>query len=205
MLPIQLTTLRLRNPSLFRLLATALAASGCKAYQLPTNAMGPTLLAGDYLLAIELIDPPAQGEIVIYQTHGAVYVKRVVGLPGDTLSMHRGELFLDGRSVSEPYVTRKAATEVVDSAFGWQRRFLVGRARIEAYHPTSMTWGPILVPSGSYFILGDNRPESADSRYTGFVSGDSIIERPFLIYCSYDRNAKAVRWNQIGTSIKRTP
>jgi signal peptidase I len=193
------------TPSLLALIPIAVAVGGCTAYQIPSVAMEPTLLPGDYFITVALAEPPSRGQIVTYRAHGVTYVKRVVGLGGDTILMREGELFINGQSLSEPYTVRQAGHGVVDSAFSWQRQFLVGQGRTQPYHPTSTSWGPLLIPDSSYFILGDNRPESADSRYTGFVAADMVFGRPVLIYFSYDHDVGAVRWRRIGTWIKSKP
>ncbi len=170
-----------------------------QAYQIPNSSMEPTLLAGDYILAKPLRRAPSRGQIVIYRRRHGAWVKRIVGLPGDTVAMQAGALSVNGYPISEPYASHAHERSVFDRDFVWQRRFLAGTVDTSAYHPTTTFWGPIVIPPGNYFVLGDNRPESADSRYTGFVVADSVVQRPLFVYFSRDPQTHVVRWSRIGT------
>jgi signal peptidase I len=164
--------------------------------------MEPTLLAGDYLYVSVLASPPTRKEIVAYEHGDISFIKRVIGLPGDTLSMQAGTVVIDGAPLLETYASHAWEKAVRDSAFMWQRAYLVSSVRPATYRPTLTTWGPIVVPAESYFVLGDNRGESADSRYTGFVAANAIFARPRWIYYSYDSDNHRVRWNRIGMVIR---
>ena len=93
--------------------------------------------------------------------------------------------------------------------FDWQRNYLVRRAEAYAgYHPSRNTWGPLIVPKGKYFVLGDNRDNSYDSRYWGFVPDSLVKGRPLVIYYSYEREATnripwltRIRWSRLGERI----
>jgi len=172
-----------------------------QAYQIPNTSMEPTLLLGDYILARPLHRPPLRGQIVIFRHRGVFRVKRVVGMPGDTLAMNGGVLSVNGHPISEPYASHAHERSDFDAEFLWQRHFLPATADTSAYHPTTTVWGPIVVPSGDYFVLGDNRPESADSRYWGFIAADSIVQRPTVVYFSRDPQTHAVRWRRIGIRV----
>ena len=172
-----------------------------QAYQIPSSSMEPTLLKGDFVLASPLRSAPARGAIVVYRRRGVVFMKRVVGLPSDTLRMQSGTLLVNGRPFAEPYASHKLERSMFDEDFMWQRKYLVG-GDTAAYHPTLTFWGPIVVPTGQYFVLGDNRGESADSRFTGFVTADSIIQRPIVVYLSRDPDTHNIRWRRIGMAIK---
>jgi signal peptidase I len=170
-----------------------------QAYQIPNTGMEPTLLLGDYILATPLRRPPVRGQIVIFSQRKLFRVKRVVGVPGDTLAMEAGVLSVNGHATSEPYASHAHERNDFDAEFLWQRRFLLATVDTSAYHPTTTFWGPIVVPQGNYFVLGDNRPESADSRYWGFVPADAVVQRPTFVYFSRDPQAHSVRWSRIGT------
>ena len=133
---------------------------------------------------------------------GLPYIKRVLGLPGDTLSMREGVLTANGRSIAEPYASHGIERSVTDPAFSWQRSFLARVSDSSRYHPTLTTWGPIVLPPDNYFVLGDNRGESADSRYMGFVGETDIFAHPIFIYFSQDRETGKIRWNRVGMRLR---
>jgi signal peptidase I len=172
-----------------------------QAYQIPNSSMEPTLYAGDYLLARPLRRAPSRGQLVIFQRHNGAWTKRIVGTPGDTLAMEAGVLSVNGHPMSEPSAFRAHEHSLFDADFLWQRQFLTRTVDTTAYHPTSTSWGPVVVPPGQYFVLGDNRGESADSRYFGFVAADSIVQQPTVVYFSRDRETHSVRWGRIGIRL----
>lgn len=199
-----------------------------EAFQIPTASMENTLLVGDFLLVNKMVygaeipgthlqfpafDQPSRGEVIVFepptsakQPPGTNYVKRIVGVEGDTLSMRAGRLFVNGDEIEEPYVksTRRFG-DVPHSNFAWQNEYLVGRRGRRPYHPTRDNWGPLLVPEDHFFVLGDNRSNSEDSRYWGFVPRDAVRGRPMIVYYSYDRREPAasmpwlteIRWDRI--------
>src|SRR5882724_4819403 len=169
-----------------------------QAYQIPSSSMEPTLLQGDFILAKPFRRAPERGDIVVYRRRGLAFMKRVVGLPADTLSMQNGTLLVNGLSVAEPYASHRHEGSLFDQDFLWQREYVAPGVDRVTYHPTLTFWGPIVVPPRAYFVLGDNRGESADSRYTGFVPADSAIQRPTVIYLSRDRETGHIRWDRIG-------
>ncbi|HZD05956.1 MAG TPA: signal peptidase I, partial [Longimicrobiales bacterium] len=136
-------------------------------------------------------------------------VKRVVGVPGDTLEMVDKVLLVNGRPSHEPYaryIDRKhdARHPAMEK---WQSNYLIAGTR--DYHPSRDTWGPLVVPDHRYFVLGDNRDNSEDSRYWGFVDREAIRGRPWIVYYSFDPRAEsalpwltAVRWSRIGGAIR---
>lgn len=198
-----------------------------EAFQIPTASMENTLLIGDFLLVNKMVygaeipgtelelpafGEPSRGDVIVFEPPESAeqpprtnYVKRIVGMPGDTLRMRRGRLFVNNAPFEEPYV--KAASDFPDAPspkFAWQRRFLTDRARRSGTVTTRNNWGPLVVPEDSYFVMGDNRSNSEDSRYWGFVPRDAIRGRPFLVYYSYDREPRGswswlteIRWDRI--------
>ncbi len=170
-------------------------------FRIPSESMEPTLLVGDFLLVDKEISPEVaphvfaptnqihRGDLIVfhYPLDPSLHlVKRVVGLPGDHVRLRDGHAYVDGHALSEPYaVFRPSPTDSyrddfprmtsadpgVDSNWWIQMRTLVSN-------------GELTVPSDSYFVLGDNRNDSEDSRYWGFVPRDAIVGKPFLIYFS---------------------
>lgn len=110
-------------------------------------------------------------------------MKRVVGLPGDTIEMVENVLVVNEHPGVEPYLNREQSarlgSEQGNRAFSWQSRHLVGEAPQE-YVPSAATWGPLLVPAGHYFVMSDRRSTIADSRTVGFVSRRQIDARAVL-------------------------
>lgn len=205
-----------------------LRALAIEAFKIPTSSMEGTLLAGDFLLvnkavygadvpglglSLPAFAEPGLGEVIVFHPpHEAekYYVKRVVGLPGDTLEMRRKQLFRNGSSVSEPYVRHiDSAGDAVHPGMRWQIPYLTAGVRQRRYRPSRDTWGPLVIPTGRYFVLGDNRDNSEDSRYWGFVSRESITGRPWIVYYSSDVSGTAgvpapwdVRWERIGGRVQ---
>ena len=179
-----------------------------QAYHVPSAAMEPTLLVGDFIY-VSRLGGSTRGSIVVYDAPnepGIEVVKRVLGMSGDTLEMIGNVLRRNGRPVDEPYVIETdGGTDRTDPQFrAWQLAYVIEGNR-ESYTPTLKNWGPLVVPAGSLFVLGDNRDNSYDSRYTGFVSEDAVNGRPIVVYYSYERDGPlpmpfvtGVRWDRVG-------
>ncbi|HEU5183734.1 MAG TPA: signal peptidase I, partial [Gemmatimonadaceae bacterium] len=156
---------------------------------------------------------PRRGEVVVFQYPEDLsknFVKRLVGLPGDTLAMRDGVLLVNGEPQAEGYVSHSDyGADQVAEAFRWQRNYLVRTAEASAgFHPSRNNWGPIVVPERKYFMLGDNRDNSLDSRYWGFVPDSLIRGRPMFVYYSYAPDTAhgfawltRIRWSRIGEAI----
>jgi signal peptidase I len=202
-----------------------------EAFQIPTASMENTLLVGDFLLVNKMVygaeipgtpihlpafDEPSRGEVVVFEPPARAgqaprtnYVKRIVGAPGDTLAMRSGNLYVNGSKIEEPYVKNgRRGSDVRTAAFSWQRAYLVS-PRGRAYQPTRDNWGPIYVPEDSFFVMGDNRSNSEDSRYWGFVPAEAIKGRPMIVYYSYERRRPVplpwlteIRWDRLLHGIK---
>jgi signal peptidase I len=175
----------------------------------PTGSMKPTILDGDVVfinkLAYDLRVPftfariarwsePANGDIVVCfsPADGTRLVKRVVGIPGDTVELRNEVLFLNG--VRQTY-TPLPATDTPDVGAPERSRAVFARETLGARQhaimvlpgsPALRTFGPVRVPAGSYFMMGDNRDNSSDSRYFGFVAGDHIIGEATGVFVSAD-------------------
>jgi signal peptidase I len=189
----------------------------------PSGSMERTLLIGDFLFVnkalygaeipvlhrrLPALREPERLDLVIFESveePGLTVVKRIVGVPGDTLGMRANVLYRNGTPADEPYVQHVPhASEQRDPRMrDVQLQHYVG-PDAAGYRPTSWNWGPVVVPADSFFVMGDNRDDSYDSRYWGFLSRDRIRGSPFLVYFSYDRNGPwplpiltAIRWGRI--------
>jgi signal peptidase I len=137
------------------------------------------------------------------------YVKRLVGVPGDTLEMKDKVLFRNGAPIDEPYVRYlDHGGDAIHPDMGWQSRHLIAKPG-RRYRPTRDNWGPIAIPTDRFFVLGDNRDNSEDSRYWGFVSREAIRGRPWFVYYSFDAAIagrmpwlRHMRWDRIGERIR---
>jgi signal peptidase I len=198
-----------------------------EAFKIPTSSMENTLLVGDFLLVNKALygaevpglhlrlpaaREPRRGDVIVFNPpHDPTknYVKRLVGVPFDTLEMRAKKLYLNGSPVQERYarfIDRRG--DAVHPDMAWQSNHLIAGPP-QSYHPTRDNWGPIVVPANRYFVLGDNRDNSEDSRYWGFVSREAIRGKPWFVYYSFDprghRKAawlRDVRWSRIGAPIR---
>ena len=202
-------------------------------YGISTASMGPTLEPGDYVITSGLpygvrvpgtafttpgARDPRFGEVVVFgEKQGqpqARVIKRVVGLPGDTVGMNDGQLIRNGRVVGESYAsppTLEDAPLDFDGPYGvrWHLAALPASVPAASYRPTRDTWGPLVIPRGRYLLLGDDRDGSRDSRVTGFIAREQILGRVYLVYYSvrpgrprFARAVTAVRWTRIGLPIR---
>jgi signal peptidase I len=194
-----------------------------EAFRIPTASMENTLLAGDFLLVnkavfgaripfagmrLPALAAPDRGNIVIFvppHEDGKNYVKRIVGVPGDTLAMLDRILYVNGLPVDEPFTRHSSQRDSYSAGMMWQCEHTL---RSGDCRPTRDNWGPLVVPAASYFLLGDNRDDSEDSRAWGFVGRDAIRGSPMLIYYSYDRRARGgwpwltgIRRDRIGGTV----
>lgn len=214
-----------------------------EAYRIPSGSMVPTLLIGDWLFVNKLrygphipftkwnlpgYAQPARGDVAVfvspYQTDmppgddpTPTLVKRVQGIPGDTLHMRNGMLYLNG----EPRPLPHSADTVGDPhqrspLFAWQKEHALKSSRfgVAPDEPDLDNWGPIVIPPGHYFMMGDARYDSKDSRYWGLVPRANFRGRTLFVYYSFrssiasDRTDRplpaitAIRWNRIGDIVR---
>jgi signal peptidase I len=198
-----------------------------EAFRIPSASMENTLLIGDFLFVNKMIfggeleipvtglhccrlpafRTPRRQEVVVFRsvedsTPDLNIVKRVIGIPGDTLQMAHDTVIRNGQRLDEPYALHTALTPVPDEAFrlqqirAWQLPQYVGRDPAR-YRPTTHDWGPIVVPAQHYFVMGDNRDESYDSRFWGFLPRDHIRGKPLIIYMSVATAPFRIRWNRL--------
>ena len=159
-----------------------------RAFKLPSGNMKPTLLIGDHFLVnmTSLARKAKRGDVVVFiYPHDTAmnYIKRVVAVAGDTVEIRQKTLLINDIPQQEPYVAH-TDTAVLDQEQSPRDNF-----------------GPFVVPADSYFVMGDNRDNSYDSRFWGPVAAEAVLGKVIGIYWSWDRENKTVRWSRIGRRV----
>lgn len=198
-------------------------------FRIPSGSMLPTLLVGDFIVVNKFnyglrtpignvkffeIGEPKRGDVIVFKhpTEGVEYIKRVIGIPGDKVEYKNKRIWVNGKVADyqkqdvfldegRPHnvfkeVWPKGSAQGDDDYFS---HHMMLNGRIYTQHPQQ--W---VVPEGQYFCLGDNRDNSKDSRYWGFVPEDKIIGRAFGIWMSWNSDASSwfpVNWKRIGRAI----
>lgn len=201
-----------------------------EAFRIPSGSMENSLLVGDFLFVnkalygaevplvgtrLPAVREPERSDILVFDSveeEGLKVVKRLIGMPGDTLMMEEGELYRNGRKVPEPYVLHTDPSKSEDMVRraqmrDWQLPHLVRSVDTTSYNPDLQHWGPVVVPQDSFFMMGDNRDNSYDGRYWGFLPRLNVRGRPLFVYYSYDAGSyralpffTAVRWTRLFTA-----
>jgi signal peptidase I len=179
-------------------------------YVVPTGSMENTILVGDHIIVDKLAyapsgslskyllpyEEPRHGDIIAFRSPGDIdltLVKRVIGVPGDRIRLVDGQVYRNGVLRKEPYVVHKSlyrdayrdnfpAVSLDQDIFSDNRQRELLRDMLERH----VQGGEVVVPPNAYFAMGDNRDNSLDSRYWGFVPRENIIGKPVIIYWSYD-------------------
>ena len=181
------------------LIALFIRAFIVQAFKIPSSSMEPTLLVGDYLLVNKFIygvripysdikffeyKKPKRGDIIVFifpKDRKKDFIKRVVGTEGEKITILHNKIYIDDKLIDDPW-----------------GHFTIPRSSIEDY-------GPIKVPEGSLFVMGDNRDNSQDSRFWGFVKTNEVKGKAFIVYFSLDWDARnllnKVRWTRLGKLI----
>ncbi|MBM3782566.1 MAG: signal peptidase I [Acidobacteria bacterium] len=166
-----------------------------QAFKIPSGSMEPNLLIGDHLLVNKMVFGPTgsslervvmpvrsvvRGDVLVFkypEEPSRDFIKRVVGLPGETLELKGTQVYINGQPLSEPYALYQRLPDML----------LPGDVR--------RAYGPVTIPEGHYFMMGDNRDDSQDSRYWGFLPAGHIKGRALFIYWSFG-GADGTRWNR---------
>lgn len=198
----------LKKKSLFReyteaiiialILALFIRTFVVQAFKIPSGSMIPTLLIGDHILVSKFIygvrnplsgnvlipvKEPARNDIIVFKyprNRDQDFIKRVVGLPGDTIEVVDKKLFVNGSEVEN------------DKGVHLDKKVYPGKGQ-----PRD-NFGPVTVPPEALFVMGDNRDNSHDSRFWGFVDFKDIRGKAFIMYWSWDSEEFNARWNRIG-------
>lgn len=187
------------------LLALLIRAFVVQAFKIPSGSMKPTLLVGDHILVnkflygIKLripftalnytlipIGSPKRNDMIVFiypVDPNKDFIKRVIALPGDTVQIKNKKVFINHLPMEDPFGTHSDQMIIP-----------------ETEQPRDNT-GPVIVPPNKFFVMGDNRDESYDSRYWGFVDQKDIIGKAFIIYWSWDRTEFGVRWKRLGNLL----
>jgi len=159
-----------------------------QSFEISNVMMVPTLLLGDQVIlnrAVYHTGAPQRGDIILYRypdEEGKLFVHRVVGLPGDQIEIRQQLLVVNGELVLEPYAQHTDPP--------------MGRGNVRDH------LGPLLVPPDAYFLLGDNREESMDSRFLGTIRKDSILGQVVFLYWSVDPNTRLPRWERLNQPVR---
>jgi len=178
-----------------------------QAFKIPTGSMENNLLIGDHLLVNKFIFGPAatgaermllpvtpvqRGDVVVFkypEDPERDFIKRVIGLPGETLEVRDKKVYIDGKPLDESYV------HYIQPLGGGQHEFTSFDVRDR--------YGPVAVPDGHYFVMGDNRDNSQDSRYWGFLPRHYVKGKALLIYWSYDSGPEEASGEGLGATLSR--
>ena len=189
-----------------------------QAFKIPSGAMKPTFLIGDHFLVNKFIygvkipfldriiipvKNPKRGDIVVFKwpkDESKDFVKRIIGVEGDVIEIKNDILYINGEGVSSEYIEEfydddDFNVDKLEESLGDVKYYILDEVR--GYQD----FGPITVPKNSIFVMGDNRDNSEDSRYWGFVTLNKIKGKAFVIYWSWDEANSQVRWDRIGNLL----
>ena len=183
-------------------MALIIKAFVIQAFKIPSGSMIPTLKIGDHILVNKFIygtklpftdriiiplKRPNRGDIIVFKfpdDEKKDFIKRVIGLPGDIVEIKGKGVYINGSPIDDSYAVH---SDPMVYPSGIQPRD---------------NFGPLTVPQDSYFVMGDNRDFSLDSRYWGFVKLNKIKGKAFIIYWSWNGEERWVRWNRMGMLIR---
>jgi signal peptidase I len=204
------------------LLVFSMRSFAYEPFRIPSGSLKPTLLVGDFILVnkfdygirlpvihtkILSISEPKRGDIVVFReppTESRDLIKRVIGVPGDRISYRDKVLYINGKEISQQF--KKYSTDQQENLDPWEvvqkQENLLGVTHDIYQTPTRENDDfEVVVPEGKFFMMGDNRDDSADSRVWGFLPEKNIIGKATRIWMSADTPKHPVRWERIGEKI----
>jgi signal peptidase I len=207
------------------LIATSFKSAIADWYVVPTGSMKPTILEGDRIFANKLAydlkvpfttlhiarwDNPKRGDIVVFNSPSddKCLVKRIVGTPGDIVAMHNNQLSINGEALRcdafelESFKLLRSYTDARNEIYIEDLTGHKHMMMMTPYRPSVRTFAPVRVPEDHYFMMGDNRDNSADSRYFGFVDRKEILGRATAIVISLNqKHYYKPRWSRFFTKL----
>ncbi len=187
------------------LIALFIRAFAVQAFQIPSSSMEPTLLIGDYLLVNKFtygiripytdvkffqFKKPQRGDVIVFifpLDPSKDFIKRVIGTEGEKVEIIHNRIYINDRLIDDPW-----------------GHFVTNQIP-RSYLKRMENFGPVVVPKDSLFVLGDNRDNSEDSRFWGFLNVNAVLGKALIFYFSWDRNAEGlfdkVRWSRIGSLV----
>jgi signal peptidase I len=192
-----------------------------QAFVIPSGSMEDTLLIGDHLLVDKLAyapggsfskyilpyEQPKHGDIIVFRFPvdiSQTFVKRVIGVPGDRLKMVNRVVYRNGVALNEPYVYHKFAYDASRDNFPGEPSVFPDGLQAQLQRDmleNHVVKGEIVVPPNEYFAMGDNRDNSLDSRYWGFVPRENIIGKPLVIYWSYQASSDDLTGSSVNSLL----
>jgi signal peptidase I len=201
-------------------------------FRIPSGSMMPTLLVGDFILVNKFayglrwpvldskfveIGEPQRGDVAVFRfpkDPSTDYIKRLVGVPGDRIDYHNKTLYVNGEPMPQVPVGRYVGVGSGAGQTGFEelREDLTGREHDILVNPMApdlppgcrvLAFGPVTVPAGHYFAMGDNRDNSNDSRCWGFVPEENLVGKAFAIWMNWDgqRDGFPIDWSRLGTVV----
>jgi signal peptidase I len=189
-----------------------------QAFKIPTGSMEQNLLIGDHLLVNKFVFGPALGraetmllpmkdirrlDVIVFkypEDPERDFIKRVIGLPGETVELRNKRVYVNGQRLEEPYVYYLEDPPPLPEEMSLSNE-LLGMSGDPRVH-----YGPVTVPTGHFFVMGDNRDNSQDSRYWGFLPRENIKGKALVIYWSYEAESgnifSATRWSRILRQVR---
>ena len=193
-------------------------------FRIPSGSMMPTLLVGDFILVnkytygirlpvvnkkIIAMGEPQRGDIVVFRypkDPSVDYIKRVVGLPGDRIAYVQKQIYVNGQPVEQEargsYTGVGAGLSMSGADVRIERLGDVAHDILIVPGQPSIIEGEVQVPAGHYFVMGDNRDNSNDSRFWGFVPEENLVGKAFMIWMSWDSANGGIGWGRIGTHVQ---